>query len=132
MSTEWIPALVALEWTGEITVKIDWRQTIIMDHAKPDEQRRFLEKLSRLKWLSPQLRGAVLKELGGSLRGQNREIRHAVGMTLRLMIQERKAELVKRKARPRGGCYEQAVEDVAAGQGMTVAALKKRLLRARR
>ena len=48
------------------------------------------------------------------------------------MIEERKQAMRAQRQRPRGGRHEAAIEEIAHRQGMTVAALKKRLQRYKR
>jgi hypothetical protein len=99
------------------------------EQTSKDERRRFCESLLRIPWLPPEIRRAVMGSLGHSLREHNRGIEQAVTTALRVMIDERKEVLRKRRQRPRGGIHERAVEDVAREQGMSAAALKKRLHR---
>jgi hypothetical protein len=125
----WVVALVPYDDEA----KIHWNGARVMQQrdASERERKRLHEALLAIPWLAPKVRRAVMAELGLSLRKQKRDIEHGGTVALRWLIDERKKVLRKRGQRPRGGVHEKAVEEIAREQGMTVAALRKRLQRDR-
>jgi hypothetical protein len=118
------------------TCEVSWEHTIVMDGGgtSPHETfyETFYEALLAIPWLPPKVRGVIMGELGRSLRKEKRDIEYARTATLSVLINERKKRLREKGQHPRGGVHEKAVEEIAQRQGMTVAALKKRLQRYKR
>jgi hypothetical protein len=120
-------ALVALDVT---TFKL--RRVVMVSGASEDERKAFYEALLKESWLSPEVRYAVLKALGRSLRRQKVDFNYGAAVALRHLIAEEKARMKKAGQRPRGGVHEAAVDRVARRQGVSTDALKKHLQRHRR
>lgn len=115
------------------TCEVSWKHAIVVDEGGTSSHEAFYETfyeaLLAIPWLPPKVRGVVMGELGRSLRKEKRDIEYARTVTLRVLINERKKRLREKGQVPRGGVHEKAVEEIAAAQGMTVSALKKRLQR---
>jgi hypothetical protein len=94
-----------------------------------DERKRFYKALLEIDWLPANLRSAILRELGSSLRKQNRGFKQGETLALRHMINEAKARMRKQGERKKGGIHDAAVAEIAEGTGFTVEALRKQLQR---
>jgi hypothetical protein len=117
---------------GAYTVTADRIKSMLhMYNADKKQIERLYNELLKQPWLSPRMRRAIIAELYGSLRAYNRGIEHAKTTTWRYLINERKAELRKKRGRPREGIHEQAIAQIANTQGISAEALKKRLQRSR-
>jgi hypothetical protein len=96
------------------------------------EQERFLEALLELPWLSPEIRRAIMKALGRSLRKQNVAIERAHTVGLMHKVDQVIARMQATGERPpRGDIRTAAVEEVAEQVGMSSDALTKRIQRAK-
>jgi hypothetical protein len=98
------------------------------------ERKNFYESLLRISWLAPEVRRAVFKALGRSVRAYKAELSYGWAMAARHLIAEEKARLKKLgKKRPSEGLSlsDEAWLNVADRQGMTVEALKQRLYRSK-
>jgi hypothetical protein len=94
-----------------------------------EQKRRFYEALLHIPWLPSRFRSAILKELGSSLRKQQRDFKRVETLALRFMINEAKARMQKQGRRERGGIHDAAVREIAQMVGMTPEALTKQLQR---
>jgi hypothetical protein len=125
-------ALALVPYNGS-TFEASWRRAIFVDDggtsSRESFDETFYESLLAVPWLSPQVRHAVMKELGRSVREHNRGSENARTAALRWSIGERKKQLLKEGKHQRGGAHDAAVEEIAGMQGMTAAALRKRLTR---
>jgi hypothetical protein len=122
----WAAALVPYD---EITCDV-LRPTVFMDDdVGEDEQKRFYKSLLKIRWLAPNVRYAVMMELGLSLREQRRQYEKGRTAALHYSVKEAKERMRKNGERPRGGIHEAAVAEIAQRQGMTAAALKKHFQR---
>lgn len=137
----WVVMLVPLsfidgtdEATGKplTTAELHLRRAVAMNDANAAERTTFYQSLLKLLWLPPALRRVIMLELGLSLRKQRRDFEEGVTITMLHMIEERKQAMCAQQQRPRGGRHEAAIEETAHRQGMTVAALKKRVQRYKR
>jgi hypothetical protein len=109
--------------------KIDQTVYLPVDHGEI-VQRRYYEALLRIPWLAPEVRYAVTRKLGLSLREEQARIEHARAVTLQFMIDEAKTRMRHNKERPEGGIHEAAVAEIARIQGLSIGALKRRIARA--
>jgi hypothetical protein len=80
------------------------------------------EALLELPWLAPRVRVEVMGTLGRSKRAEDADYERGRTLTMRWMVNQRKALLKKKGERPRGGAHEAAIAEIASEQGMTVAA----------
>ena len=129
---EYLAALVPFYFVGrdaEPGYEAKWGRPILMDPANEDEQKLFYNAVLELPWLAPKVRQEVMAVLGQSLQAQKRKIAYAWAATVELQIAEAKAG---RRAKGQRDYSTAAVAAVAAQHGLTVAALKKRLVRSRR
>jgi hypothetical protein len=95
-----------------------------------DEQKRGLyEALLHIGWLPSRFRGAILRELGSSLRQQQQGYAKGYALIRRHLIKEAKARLRKQGERRRGGIHDAAVDEVAKRFGVKPGTLKKQLQR---
>ena len=125
--SKWAAALVPYD---PVTCEVDRRRTVFMNgNDDRKEQERFYKSLLELSWIAPQIRYAVMRELGLSKLEINRKIEQAACYTLYYQIEQLKADLHRNGKRPRGGVHAAAVVEIADRHGMTDAALKKRLER---
>ena len=112
-------ALVPL--CGEVrvggTLRPRWREAILIGNDVTAEEREHFYQIliEQIEWLPPEARGAILQALGSSLSKRNLE-----DETRRMERLEYQVKELKRT-------YKQ----IAAGEGITVAALKKQLQRFR-
>jgi hypothetical protein len=90
------------------------------------------EGLLEIPWLPPNVRRAVMKELGRSVQKEKSEFDQLVAPFVRQLIDETKVRMRSDRNLARGGVHEKAVEEVARHLGTTAGALKKRLGRSRR
>jgi hypothetical protein len=123
----WTVALVPL-----LAGKSKSFQIIVMDRIKPNERERkhFFTALLQIDWLPDTLRGAVLKELGSSLRKHRHEFKRSETMRLRALVKEVKARMRKNGERPKGGIDDAALDEVAEREGLpSGVALEKQLQR---
>jgi hypothetical protein len=127
----WMVALVPL--SGDSVLRPRWREAILIaNDATADEQRRLYETLREMKWLPPKARSAFQQALGSTLRKQKFDDEARRIMFLLHRVNKVKERIKKDGQRPKGGIHEAAHEEVAAGEGITVAALKKQLQRFRK
>jgi len=115
-----------------ITTELHLRRAVVMSDANAAERRTFYQSLLEISWLPSALRRAVMAELGLSLRKQKRAFEEGGTITMHHIIEERKQVMRAQRLRPRGGIHDAVVAEIADQQGMTVAALKKRLQRYKR
>jgi hypothetical protein len=101
------------------------------DDANETQRKDFYEALLKIDWLAAKVRHAVMRELGRSQRAANVARERGRTLAIRARINERKNLMKKKNERPRGGVYEAALAEVAKEQGVTVPALKGRLLKKR-
>jgi hypothetical protein len=101
------------------------------DDANETQRKDFYKALLKIGWLAPKVRYAVMRELGRSQRAANVARERGRTLAIRARINERINLMKKKNERPRGGVYEASLAEVAKEQGMTVAALKGRLLKKR-
>ena len=109
--------------------EVERGQPILVENET--ERRDLYWALLKIKWLAPKVRNAIMRELGRSQRLENMHYEHSRTLAIRARINERKNLIKKKNERPRGGVYEAALAEVAKEQGVTVAALKGRLLKKR-
>jgi hypothetical protein len=113
---------------GNLAANVECGQPVpITGDTDEAEQKRFFEALLELGWITPEFRRAVLKALGCRQRDENQAYERGRTLAIRKLIEERVA-LKRNGERP---AYEKAVAEIAHEQGMTVAALKGRLLKKR-
>ena len=125
-----VDAKIAYDPVKRKPESLTYRRIIAMTHAaNKDEQKRLYEALLELPWLAPNLRSAVMKELGLSKRDRNRKIAEARAAVMHKMIEDCEAHMRQKGERPRGGIHDAAVAEVAKRQDMSVAALTKLLYR---
>jgi hypothetical protein len=84
------------------------------------DRRRFLEALLKVEWMPSEIRSAVAKELGFSLRQKKRDYELGFADMARHLINE---------AKQNGRSKKSELEKIAKGRGMSVGALKKLLAR---
>jgi hypothetical protein len=111
--------------TGDLgsDVKVTPRRPVLMQYVDDKaEWRRFYEALLELPWLAPRVRVEVMGTLGRSKRAEDADYERGRTLTMRWMVNQRKALLKKKGERPRGGAHEAAIPEIANEQGMTVAA----------
>jgi hypothetical protein len=113
----WMAALVPLTSDGSDRVlRARWRKAILIgDDATKDEQNNFYQMLIKIKWFPPKAKTAILQVGGSYLRKQKSDDEARRLMRLQNRIK-------------RGATYKQ----VAAGEGITVTALRQQLKRFRR
>ena len=95
-------------------------------------QKRFYEALLKLPWLAPEVRNAIMRELGRSHREEDIRIEEARTWTLRHEVSEVEARMRANGERPpRGDIHTAAVEEVAETADIKPEALMKRIQRLR-
>ena len=95
-------------------------------------QKRFYEALLKLPWLAPEVRNAIMRELGRSPREEDVRTEKARTGTLRHEVSEVEARMRANGERPpRGDIHTAAVEEVAGTADMKPEALMKRIQRLR-
>jgi hypothetical protein len=127
--TQHCAALVAYDG---VTCEVRRTEPMNVEPVSKDDRKLFLQSLLEIAWLPSSVRGAVMTELGLSLRKQNRKTEEVVTTTLRVLITEREQFLRANGKPPRGDIHQAAVADVAKAQSMTVEALEQRIKRQRR
>jgi hypothetical protein len=116
----WMVALVPL--CGEVrvggTLQPRWEEAILIaDDATAEEREHFYQILiEQIKWLPPEARGPILQALGSSPSERNPEDETRRMGRMQYQIKVRKRPL----------------KEIAASEGITVAALKKQLQRFRK
>ena len=88
--------------------------------------------LLQIVWLPRKIRGAILQELGSSLRKHRLEYDSGQLLTTQLLINQTKERLLKEGQRPREGIHDAAIAEVAGLEGKKAETLKKQLQRLRR
>ena len=111
----WMVALVPLFSVGGMS-QPRWEEAILIDDATAEERERFHQILIEIKWLPPKARSAILQALGSSPRKRN--LRDEMPRIGRLEYQIR--------------VHKRPLKKIADAEGITVAALKKRLQRFRK
>jgi hypothetical protein len=89
------------------------RHLLGKDIDEDEQKRRFYRILLHIGWLPSGVRGAVLRELGSSLRQEQSGYARGYAQILRHMIKETEARIRKNGERPRGGVHNAAVREVA-------------------
>ena len=117
---------IVYDTDNPLAARCSEQQGIFLRKANANEIRRVYRELLKLPWLSARMRSAVKAELSGSVREHNRQVRHDVTATLRLMIDETKMHLRKQQKK---GIHDAAVAEIAERFGMEPETLKKRLQR---
>ena len=117
---------IAYDTDNPLAERCSEQQGSFLRKANANEIRRFYRELLKLPWLSARMRRAVKAELSGSVREHDRQVRHDVNATLRLMIDETETHLRKQRKK---GSHDAAVADIAERFGMEPETLKKRLQR---
>ena len=117
---------IVYDTDNPLAARCSEQQGIFLRKANANEIRRFYRELLKLPWLSARMRSAVKAELSGSVREHNRQVRHDVNSTLRLMINETETRLRKQRKK---GVHDAAVADIAERFGIEPETLKKRLQR---
>jgi hypothetical protein len=113
----WMVALVPLFGDVRVGGKLRprWREaSLIVEDATADERKRLYEALLEMKWLPPKARNAFLQALGFTRRKQKSD-----DETRQMMRLQHRIKLAPYK-------------EIAASEGITVAALKKQLQRFRK
>jgi hypothetical protein len=108
------------------------RSILVNPNASTDELKRVYEALLEIHSLAPKIRGAIMQELGRSLRTENIRIEEGRTIALRHMIGEVEARMRSSGERPRGGIRAAAIAEVAEQAGLTVEALIQRIKRLKR
>ena len=94
-----------------------------------DEIAQFYRELLKMPWLSAGLRTAIMREAGISVRKRKEDYEAGKTEVLRVLINERKAQMRAAEACPQGGIHEAAVKEVAEEHGLSAEALKRRISR---
>jgi hypothetical protein len=135
---EWLAALLPLHFDdkgmpdGNVDVTVTSGRPVLMQDADEVAQRVFLEALLDLPWLPPEVRRAVAKAVGRSLRQRNVEREAGRTSALKQMVAEVKAHMKAVGQRPlRGDTHTAAIEEVAEKAGLDPEALRKRIQRLR-
>ena len=104
---------------------------VLMEYVDDEAtQKRFYEALLKLPWLAPEVRNAIMRELGRSQREEDVRIEKARTWTLRHEVSEVEARMRANGERPpRGDIHTAAVEEVAGIADMKPEALMKRIQR---
>jgi len=106
---------------------------VLMEYVDNEAtQKRFYEALLKLPWLAPEVRNAIMRELGRSQREEDVRIEKARTWALRHEVREVEARMRANGERPpRGDIHTAAVEEVAGTADMKPEALMKRIQRLR-
>jgi hypothetical protein len=106
---------------------------VLMEYVDDEAtQKRFYEALLKLPWLAPEVRNAIMRELGRSPREEDVRTEKAQTWTLRHEVSEVEARMRANGERPpRGDIHTAAVEEVAGTADMKPEALMKRIQRLR-
>ena len=103
---------------------------VLAEYADDAERRRFLEALLKLPWLPPEVRRAITRSLGRSLRAVKVGIGRARTMALRHVVGEIEARMRENGERPpKGDIRTAAIEEAAETAGLSSDALAKRIQR---
>ena len=113
---------IAYDTDNPLAERCSEQQGIFLRKANANEIRRFYRELMKMPWLSARMRRAIKAELSGSVREHNRQVRHDVNSTLRLMINETETRLRKQRKK---GIHDAAVADIAERFGIEPETLKK-------
>src|ERR1700746_1944577 len=89
------------------------RPTLIVGNENVTEKKSFYKALLKISWLPPEIRRAVMNELGFSLRAEKNAFNQGRVIAARHLIAEEKARLKNAGERPRAGIHEAAMENVA-------------------
>ena len=117
---------IVYDTDNPLAARCSEEQGIFLRKANANEIRRFYRELLKLPWLSARMRRAIKAELSGSVREHNRQVRHDVNSTQRLMINDTETRLRKHRKK---GIHDAAVADIAERFGIEPETLKKRLQR---
>ena len=94
-----------------------------------DEINQFYRELLNMPWLSARLRNAIMREAGISVRKRKEDYEAGKTEVLRVLINERKAQMRAAEMHPHEGIHEAAVKEVAEAHGLNAEALKRRITR---
>ena len=94
-----------------------------------DEIAQFYRELLKMPWLSAGLRTAIVREAGISVRKRKEDYEAGKTEVLRVLINERKAQMRAAEMHPHEGIHEAAVKEVAEAHGLNAEALKRRITR---
>jgi hypothetical protein len=109
------------------------RETHLAQYIDDESVRRsFYKALLKIEWLPSKIRSEVMSELGLLLQKRKSDIEKARTLTLKVLVDERKARMRENREQPRNGIHAAAVAEIAARQNMKAEALKQRITRLRR
>jgi hypothetical protein len=117
--SHWMVALVPIFGDVRVggTLRPRWREAILIGNdATADERRSFYEALLEMKWLPPKARSAIAQEQGSSLRKQK--------------FDDEKRRMMRLEYQVKTGMRTH--REIAAGEGIKVAALKQEFQRFRK
>ena len=123
---QWAAAIVPFSWS-EATPVMAWQRTVFMSDAVDEaDRRRCLESLLDIKWLPPEIRRAVMKQLGLSPRAKKAAEARGWKLAMDHLIDETEARLHKKTGKRSRGAVVQAIADIT---GTSSETLRKRLQR---
>jgi hypothetical protein len=136
-------AVVPLDWddvrrddevTYQATSQPRWEDAVFIASRKEKAAncKLLYQTLLKIDWLPATLRGAILRELGSSLREYKRELMEHQTAGYDYLIQQTEVRMRKNGEPPRGGIDDAAVEEVAKRVGKSSEALKQQLKRYKR
>jgi hypothetical protein len=101
----------------------------LADSRSKRKQRAAYRALLQCRWLAPKVRNAIVRELGMSVRQEQRRGAQLQAKLWRAEINELERRMREKGEQPRGGRREAAIAHIAHRNGMTVEAFKKQLHR---
>jgi hypothetical protein len=116
---------------GDLAAKVEFGkpELITIDTADEAEQRRVYEALLELRWITPEIRRAVLHALGRSPQAQNASRGRGQTWALRHLVDEVEGRMRANGPEPYGGYRTCALQEVAQKIGMNPQTLQQRFNR---
>jgi hypothetical protein len=99
------------------------------DIDEDEQKRRFYKALLHVPWLRSGVRGAILRELGSSLREEQGRYARGHAQILRHLIKQEETRIRESGERPRGGISNAATVKVAERFGMEPETMTKQIRR---
>ena len=126
MKDQWLVALIPFSWDDDKLVMASRRIVYMSQDVKTADRKRFYEALLNIPWLAPEIRRAVMKQLGRSPHAENAAEAAGWKLMMEHMIGEVEAEVHKKTGKRSRGAV---IDRIADRTGVSSETLRKRLQR---
>lgn len=121
---QWAAAIIPFSWNEHTPV---FQRPIVMSNdANKAERKHFLEALLDIPWLEPEIRRAVMKQLGRSPQAENKAEATGWKQVMERLINEVEAKVQEKTGKRSRGAVRERIADRT---GANSESLRKRLQR---